>query len=592
MKYLDWRIRGYYKMNDSDHIKQLEEKILLLEIQIKHLQNDLRLTKEEYEISTKNFFDIYSNIEKEVEARTRDIKKLQDVLKAKSQELQIILDSSPGMIFYKDTDHKYVRVNKVFSETIGVPIRKIIGETYENLFPEGQSHLHGDDLEVIETGNPILNKSIIIDTAKGKGQILINKIPYKDINGKVIGIIGFGTDVTDLIKAEAEKRDLKERLSRSQKMEALGLLAGGVAHDLNNVLSGLVSYPDIILLDLPEDSEIREVVLTMQDSGKKAAAIVADLLTLARRNVTKIKTLNINDILTDYFKSPEYKKLKSHHPNAVTATHLEPHLCNIKGSAIHLKKAFMNLISNAAEALPEGGKIIVSTENRYVDRTIRGYESIQEGDYVVVTVEDNGIGISTDDIDRIFEPFYTKKMMGRSGTGLGMAVVWGTVQDHNGYINVESTEGLGATFELYFPVTRGQIEKGSDSVKIETYMGIGQKILVVDDVDGQREVASSLLRRLNYEVETVSSGEEAVEYMKHNLCDLLILDMIMDPGIDGLDTYRKILKIRPKQKAIIASGFSETERVRKAQKLGAGLYIRKPYSLEKLAIAVRDELAK
>ena len=579
-------------MNDSDHIKQLEEKILLLEIQIKHLQNDLRLTKEEYETSTKNFFDIYSNIEKEVEARTRDIKKLQDVLKAKSQELQIILDSSPGMIFYKDTDHKYVRVNKVFSETIGVPIRKIIGETYENLFPEGQSHLHGDDLEVIKTGNPILNKSIIIDTVKGKRQILINKIPYKDINGKVIGIIGFGTDVTDLIKAEAEKRDLKERLSRSQKMEALGLLAGGVAHDLNNVLSGLVSYPDIILLDLPEDSEIREVVLTMQDSGKKAAAIVADLLTLARRNVTKTKTLNINDILTDYFKSPEYKKLKSHHPNAVTATHLEPHLCNIKGSAIHLKKAFMNLISNAAEALPEGGKIIVSTENRYVDRTIRGYESIQEGDYVVVTVEDNGIGISTDDIDRIFEPFYTKKVMGRSGTGLGMAVVWGTVQDHNGYINVESTEGLGATFELYFPVTREQIEKGSDSVKIETYTGIGQKILVIDDVEGQREVASSLLERLNYEVETVSSGEEAVEYMKHNLCDLLVLDMIMDPGIDGLDTYRKILKIRPKQKAIIASGFSETDRVRKAQKLGAGLYIRKPYSLEKLAIAVRDELVK
>ena len=579
-------------MNDSDHIKQLEEKILLLEIQIKHLQNDLRLTKEEYETSTKNFFDIYSNIEKEVEARTRDIKKLQDVLKAKSQELQIILDSSPGMIFYKDTDHKYVRVNKVFSETIGVPIRKIIGETYENLFPEGQSHLHGDDLEVIKTGNPILNKSIIIDTVKGKRQILINKIPYKDINGKVIGIIGFGTDVTDLIKAEAEKRDLKERLSRSQKMEALGLLAGGVAHDLNNVLSGLVSYPDIILLDLPEDSEIREVVLTMQDSGKKAAAIVADLLTLARRNVTKTKTLNINDILTDYFKSPEYKKLKSHHPNAVTATHLEPHLCNIKGSAIHLKKAFMNLISNAAEAFPEVGKIIVSAENRYVDRTIRGYESIQEGDYVVVTVEDNGIGISTDDIDRIFEPFYTKKVMGRSGTGLGMAVVWGTVQDHNGYINVESTEGLGATFELYFPVTREQIEKGSDSVKIETYTGIGQKILVIDDVEGQREVASSLLERLNYEVETVSSGEEAVEYMKHNLCDLLVLDMIMDPGIDGLDTYRKILKIRPKQKAIIASGFSETDRVRKAQKLGAGLYIRKPYSLEKLAIAVRDELVK
>ena len=579
-------------MDASDHIKQLEEKILLLEIQIKHLQNDLRLTKEEYEISTKNFFDIYSNIEKEVEARTRDVKKLQDVLKAKGQELQIMLDSSPGMIFYKDIDRRYIRVNKVFSEAIGIPIRKIIGETYENLFPENQSHLLGDDLGVIETGNPILNKTIIIDTAKGNRQILINKIPYKDINGKVIGIIGFGTDVTDLIKAEAEKRDLKERLSRSQKMEALGLLAGGVAHDLNNVLSGIVSYPDLILLDLPKDSPLREDILTMQDSGKKAAAIVEDLLTLARRNVTNTKVLNINDILSDYFKSPECKKLKSYHPMAVIITHSEPNLFNIRGSAIHLKKAFMNLVSNAAEALPEGGKIIVSTENRYVDRTIKGYESIHEGDYVVVTVEDNGIGISTDDIERIFEPFYTKKVMGRSGTGLGMAVVWGTVQDHNGYINIESAEGIGTTFQLYFPVTREQIEKGSDSVKIETYMGIGQKILMVDDVAGQREIASSLLKRLNYEVETASSGEQAVEYMKHNMCDLLILDMIMDPGIDGLDTYRKILEIRPKQKAIIASGFSETDRVREAQKLGAGHYIKKPYSLEKLAIAVRNELEK
>ena len=209
-KYLGWKIKGYYKMGDPEHIKQLEEKIQFLEIQIKHLQNDLRLTKEEYEISTKNFFGIYSNIEKEVEAQTKGVKKLQAVLKEKAQELQTILNSSPGIIFYKDANHKYLRVNKIFSETIGVPIRKIIGKTYDKLFPDDTNHIFSDDAEVIQTGNPILNKSIMIETAIGKRQFLINKIPYKDIDGRIAGIIGFGTDITDLVEAEESLRQSEE----------------------------------------------------------------------------------------------------------------------------------------------------------------------------------------------------------------------------------------------------------------------------------------------------------------------------------------------------------------------------------------------
>ena len=180
--------------------------------------------------------------------------------------------------------------------------------------------------------------------------------------------------------------------------------------------------------------------------------------------------------------------------------------------------------------------------------------------------------------------------MGRSGTGLGLAVVWGTVKDHHGYINVESEEGKGSTFTLYFPVTREGITAEHIAVPISEYMGNGESILVVDDVKEQRDLAAGMLRTLNYSIASVSSGEDAVAYMKEHEVDLMVLDMIMDPGMDGLDTYRSILEIRPKQRAIIVSGFSESDRVRAAKDLGAGAYVRKPYIKEKLGLAVRKEL--
>ena len=258
--------------------------------------------------------------------------------------------------------------------------------------------------------------------------------------------------IIEIEHAAKENRELQERLSRSQKMEALGLLAGGVAHDLNNVLSGIVSYPDLLLMDLPVNSPLRKPILIIQSSGQKAAAIVQDLLTLARRGVASSDVLNLNAIVSEYLNSPEHEMLLSHHRNVHIATHLYPLLLLIKGSAIHLKKSVMNLVANAAEAQPDGGSITIITENRYLDTPLKGYETVKEGDYVVLTVADTGTGISPVDLPRIFEPFYSRKIMGRSGTGLGMAVVWGTAQDHRGYIHVESVEGKGSTFELYFPV--------------------------------------------------------------------------------------------------------------------------------------------
>ena len=209
----------------------------------------------------------------------------------------------------------------------------------------------------------------------------------------------------------------------------------------------------------------------------------------------------------------------------------------------------------------------------------------------MLTISDNGHGISSRDLEKIFEPFYTKKEMGRSGTGLGLTVVWNTVQDHDGYINVRSGE-KGTIFELFFPITRDEVTTDEKQIPLENYVGHGERILVIDDEENQREIACGLLTQLGYSPEAVSSGEEAIEYLKEHSVDLIVLDMIMPKGINGRETYEEIIRICPHQKAVIASGFSETEDVKAAQKLGAGQYLKKPYTLQKIGIAIRRELEK
>ena len=386
-----------------------------------------------------------------------------------------------------------------------------------------------------------------------------------------------------------ERTRLEKKLFQAQKMEAMGLMAGGVAHDLNNILSGIVSYPELILMDLPEDSPLRKPIKTIQESGTRAADVVEDLLTIARGVATGKETLNLNTIVTEYLESAEHENLDKTYSFVNFETELDPDLLNMSGSPIHIKKTLMNLVINASEAIEGGGAVTISSINRYLDEPLKGYDSIRTGEYSVLSVSDDGSGITPQDLEKIFEPFYTKKEMGRSGTGLGLAVVWNTVQDHDGYINVRSSE-KGTVFELYFPVTRKEAAALKEQIPLEDYLGHGEIILVVDDEERQREIACGMLTKLGYTVEAVSSGEEAIEYVKKKPVDLIVLDMVMPKGINGRETYEEIIKVHPGQKAIIASGFSETEDVKTVQKSGASQYIKKPYILEKIGVAIKEEL--
>jgi len=533
--------------------------------------------------------ETHNALQAEVEERL----KTEQALKSSEKRFRDIFEQAVEGIFQSTPKGELVSANPRMAEIFGYDSPESLLAEVSNIGEQ----LYVDSSRRDEYMEIMLQHGVVssfeIEVYKREAQkawISINARAVKEEAGDIEYIEGFIIDITKRKEADREKEELQNRLIRSKKMEALGLLAGGVAHDLNNVLSAVVGYPDLILMDLPEDSPLRGSILTIQDSGKKAAAIVQDLLTIARRGVVNAVVLNVNEIVSEYLKSPEHENLIHYHQNVSIRTELDSGLLNISGSAVHLKKSIMNLMNNAAEAMPNGGEIIVATQNRYIDMPIKGYAEILEGDFVLLTIRDNGFGIDSEGLKRIFEPFYTKKIMGRSGTGLGMSVVWGTVQDHNGYIQVESVVGEGTKFELYFPATRQDLATENVLTPIEDYSGNGESILVVDDILKQREVATALLTRLNYRVETVSSGEEAVEFLKNSSIDLLLLDMIMDPGIDGLDTYRQILKHHPRQKAIIASGFSDNDRVKEVQRLGAGEYIKKPYTLEKIGLAVKYEL--
>ncbi|MBE0585173.1 MAG: response regulator, partial [Desulfofustis sp.] len=313
---------------------------------------------------------------------------------------------------------------------------------------------------------------------------------------------------------------------------------------------------------------------------------------LARRGVAVSQVVSLNRIVADYLQSPEYQKLRHDHPGVVFTCRLDEQLSDILGSPVHLSKTVMNLVANGAEACGGGrGQVVIATRNQSINETLHGYDEVEVGDYAVLTVSDDGIGIAEEDQKRIFEPFYSKKVMGRSGTGLGMAVVWGTVRDHCGAIDLISAPGQGTELSIYFPVTRERRPAEPEDRGVAALTGHGESILVVDDVAEQREIAAGMLSRLGYRVTAVAGGEEAIDYLKRSAADLLVLDMIMDPGMDGLETYRQVLAIRPEQKVIIASGFSEDDRVREVRQLGAADYVKKPYTMERIGLAVKAALA-
>ena len=439
-----------------------------------------------------------------------------------------------------------------------------------------QRTLQGDPSRLVEytaiDGNnrivPILIRSAPIDNGT-------------EISGARIIVI----DIT-------ERRQMEQQLHRDQKMKAIGLMAGGVAHDLNNILSGIISYPELLLLDLDQESSLRRPLESIRQSGLDASYVVSDLLTVARGIAANKEIIAPNVLIEAYLNSPDFRQLQIRYPQISFITSMAPELRNISGSPIHVRKCLMNLITNGAEAIQGTGSISIITENYTVPLALaEGSGNESTDDFSRITIRDTGSGIAPQDLEHIFEPFYTKKVMGRSGTGLGLAVVWNTMRDHGGSVNVISNT-QGTTFELIFPSIATDLTPVPEQKDWRDHQGQRETILIIDDELRQREIAGQLLTSLNYTVHSVSSGEEAIEYVRHHTPDLLVLDMLMPPGQNGRTTFEQILKIHPRQKAIIASGFADDDEVKATLAMGAKAFIQKPYTFDQIGSIISKILGR
>ena len=372
-------------------------------------------------------------------------------------------------------------------------------------------------------------------------------------------------------------------------MEAIAILASGVAHEFNNALMGIMGNLELFKMDLPADERADKYFEAMQDSGHRMSRLTDQLLAYAQGGKYQPRDLKLDDFIV-----VETLPILQHDitPTVRVETHFPKDVSYIKADYTQMQMVLSAILTNSNEAIEDEGVIKISAGNENIDEDFaKQYPGLKPGPYVFLVIEDDGKGMDEETRSRIFEPFFTTKFQGR---GMGMAAVYGIIKSHDGAITVESEPGKGTVIHIYLPAisaeSREKEEKAVKEPKVELAMGEGT-ILVIEDEERQRVVACGILTRLGYLAEAVSSGEEAIKYMKENTVDLIVLDMVMPKGINGHETYQQIIKIRPGQKAVIASGYAKTKEVDIAQELGAGKYIKKPYTLEKIGVAVKKEIS-
>lgn len=512
--------------------------------------------------------------------------KLKQKLQNSEQKYQVLSEAAWEGIVLLD-DGKIIETNEPFLEMFGYPEKEMhSGLKLSELLC---SHSR-DQLEKYRQQNG--NKTCSLVGLKKDGTELPMEVRSRSVvhNGRKLQA-WVVRDMSERVKAEQENLELHKKLEKANRLNALGLMAGSVAHDLNNILSGIVSYPDLLLQQMDESEKYYAEIQKIQSAGKRAAAVVSDLVDITRGGTQQKVVENVNDLVLNYLGSLEHGERTAHYENVVVQSTLRRDVCNICCSPPHIHKVLLNLIGNAFEAVQENGSIHISTENCSFVHPLYGDKNQDAGEYVKLTVTDDGPGIAKEHVDSIFNPFYSTKIMGKSGTGLGLSVVWNIIQDHEGWIEVISN-GSGAAFEIYLPATRAQVCRvEKPTVKVRK-SGRGEKILIVDDQYEQNEILEYALQELGYTAYSVTSGEEAIDFIKSQPVELLLMDMIMGKGLNGRETLERIFKDNPTQRAIIVSGYAKREEIEKTKSLGVSIFLEKPVTLEKIDNAIQHTLVQ
>ncbi|MBT3192897.1 MAG: response regulator [Verrucomicrobia bacterium] len=505
----------------------------------------------------------------------------QELLQANS-DLGAVLEAFLDIFFHIDRDGVILAYRVGTMSDVYIPPEELIGKRIQNIPWDHVGAQFEAAIKRVHTTGSRVDIEYRLRSDEGERHYASRLLPLR--NGEIAVIV---RNVTERHVTQQRERELQERLMRSERMESLGILAGGVAHDLNNILGPIVAYPELIAEELPETGQTRKFLGEIEKSAHRAAAVVQDLLTMARRGNYILEPVDVNHLVENYAGSLAFKELQGRHPKCTLQLQLGEDLPPALGVSHQLNQAIMNLVMNAYESVSHTGSVTVITECAEVREHASIYVTIRSGQYVILRVRDTGTGIPPENLEHIFEPFYSKKKMGRSGSGLGLTVVYGVVRDMGGYVDVDTQPNTGTEMRLYLPVSDLAIE--DERTVVERCTG-HERILIVDDTREQRQLAKHILSDLGYAVETASNGREAIAQLQDHAVNLVLMDMIMEDDLDGLDTYKAILKIHPNQKCLVVSGFSETDRVRETLECGAGGFISKPYSIDQLSSAIREEL--
>ncbi|HPC04686.1 MAG TPA: PAS domain S-box protein [Syntrophales bacterium] len=521
---------------------------------------------------------------------SRDVterRRIEEKLRFSEEWHRSLMEDAPAGFCIVDKKARIQYVNKIIEEATGYSRQELVGRNVfeTGLFSEDYERIMADRLKMRIAGTAPHPDTIEMPVICKDGKItwieMYTRIHIED--GVPAGAQVVMVNITDRKRAEEEKEKLKEQLDRAQRLESIGTLAGGVAHDFNNVLMGIQGNAALMMLDIDPADPHYQQLMYIEEHVKSGADLTRKLLGFARGGRYAMKPADMNVIVEKnaamFGRTKKEITIHKKYGND---------LWNVKVDETQMGQVFMNLFVNAWQAMPGGGEIFLETENLVLDDEKARALSVSEGKYVRIAITDTGTGMDAKTSERIFDPFFTTKEMGR-GTGLGLSTVYGIIKGHGGAICATSQLGQGTTFIIYLPTTEKSViaERSHERGILRGT----ETILLVDDEATVQDVTSRMLQSLGYRVHCAGSGREAVAvfHEKKDVIDLVILDMIM-PGMSGGETFHRLREINPKQKILFSSGYSADDRAKELREKGCSDFIQKPFTLGDLAREVRSAL--